>query len=145
MRAYLAISLLVALFAGADVHAQVGSPSVSGQPVTVSGRLRSKVVFGPPGFGETPRVDSKVKIYYVELRPALTPKQLALPSSNGDQKVQKTYAYLQLWCGNDFASCETFLQRNKNRSVLVSGITSYALEANDRYPVTMTVGALDLK
>ena len=128
----------------AELRAQVGSPPVTPKPVTIVGQLKSRIEFGPPGFGETRRTDSKVQIYYVELARTLSPEQLHLPPGGGE-KVQNSYSNVQLWCGDSFEACENFLPSHVGQTILVSGITAYALEANDFYPVTITVGAIDAK
>ena len=106
--------------------------------------MRQKQVYGPPGFGETPRLDSKFTVYYLELKRAMSPKQLKLPPSakNADAK---TYSQVQLYCGDNFVGCDEFMRRHSNNIVLASGIAAYAIEPSDVYPVTMTVAAMDRK
>jgi len=125
-------------------HGQSKQGNVSGPITSIVGRLRSKVVFGPPGFGETPKTDSKVRVFYVQLQIPLTPNQLHL-SPTGGAEPRNSYSEVQLWCGDQFDSCERFLHIHTNRVILASGVTAYALEANDVFSVTMTVGALDTK
>ena len=134
---------LVSFFALA-AYGQSKPGSTSGPATTVIGILRSKVVYGPPGFGETPKTDSKVLVFYVQLRTPLTPDQLHL-SPTGGAEPRKSYSELQLWCGDGFVNCEEFLRANTNQAILASGVAAYALEANDVFPVTMIVGALDTK
>jgi len=142
LRYFLAIIMLMLsrLQAPAQADAQTGINNV----VVLEGRLLHKQVYGPPGFGETPRLDSKITVYYVTLKEPMTPQQLKLVSSVRHPGA-KSYAQVQLYCGNDFAGCEQFLKRHSRHVVLVSGTTSYALEPNDVYPVTMTVAAMDTK
>jgi len=123
-------------------YGQAKHESASGPVTTVIGSLRSKVVFGPPGFGETPKTDSKVRVFYVQLQTPLTPAQLHL-SPTGGAEPKSSYSEVQLWCGDRFDSCEKFLRTHINRAILASGVSAYALEANDVFPVTMTIGALD--
>jgi hypothetical protein len=143
LRYHLAIMMLflmVQLAAQAQADAQKGLNNV----VVLEGRLMRKLVYGPPGFGETPRVDSKITVYYVALKVPMTPQQLKL-SSSLKHPGTRNYEQVQLYCGNTFTTCNEFLRSHMNHSVLVRGTIAYALEPNDVYPVTMTVAAMDTK
>jgi hypothetical protein len=139
---YLSALLLVSI---TQLGAAQSDPlPIANSTVVIEGRLKHKQVYGPPGFGETPHLDSKFTVYYVDLRRAMSPEQLRLPLT-AKPSGAKTYSEVQLYCGNDFAGCDEFLRKHVNRNVLVSGSTAYALEPNDVYPVTMTVAAMDTK
>jgi hypothetical protein len=138
------VASAVLILSIAELRAQVGSPPVTPKSVTIVGQLKSRIAFGRPGFGETPRTDQKVQIYYVELAPRLSPEQLHLRPGGG-AKVPNSYSKVQLWCGDSFETCESFLRSHVGKTIIVSGITAYALEAYDFYPVTMTVTAIDTK
>lgn len=143
MKKHLLIKIFILFVAmGLSHQAQTKEYINSSAITTVTGKLRTKLMFGPPGFGETPRSDSRVRIYFIELQPNLTPKQLRLAPGGGEEP-RKSYGKIQLWCGEKFAKCEIFLRAHLNKVILASGIAAYALEANDFLPVTMTVGALD--
>lgn len=114
-------------------------PQLGATPVAISGRLESREIPGPPGFGETPKIDSRATIYYPVLPKPLSAAQLHLPVEGLNQS-DKTYARIQLWCGDHFSKCKDFLRSHIGQNILVSGVTAYALEANDVFSVTMTVG-----
>jgi hypothetical protein len=152
-KAYL-YSMILALFLVVKSEAparsttqNIGDNVVEDKVVTIEGCLMHKQVYGPPGFGETPHVDSKFTVYYVALKKPMTPQQLNLvsgPRYRGDPGV-KNYAQVQLYCGNDVAECDRFMEKHSNRIILVRGTTAYALEPNDVFPVNMTVNAMDTK
>jgi hypothetical protein len=139
-----ATALFLLCFLALTTHGQTKPGNVSSPVTNVFGRLRSKIVFGPTGFGETPKTDSKVGVFYMQLRTPLTPEQLHLSPGGGADR-RKSYSEVQLWCGNGFDSCEKFLRSHINRAISASGVTAYALEPSDVFPVTITVGALDTK
>jgi hypothetical protein len=125
-----------------SVHA-TPNPGTEG-PITLIGRLKMKTHPGPPGFGETPNLDSTLRTYYIELSPAVTASQLHL-SADGGREDRKSYSQVTLWCGNRFNGCENFLRTHVDQVILASGTTAYALDIYDFFPVTMTVGAIDTK
>ena len=133
------IGAACALLALAGTHARADAkqPAVADAMTTVSGTLRTKVVFGPPGFGETPKTDSTARIYFIELPAALTAAQLHLPAGGAD--LRDTYAQVQLWCGPEPESCERFLRRHVSRRIVARGTTAFAVAPMEVLPVNMTV------
>ena len=49
------------------------------------------MIVGPPGFGETPKTDSQIRVYYVELQTPLTPAQLHLSATGGAESRQSYF------------------------------------------------------
>ena len=107
---------VVFLMANLGVAAQLDTPHAANSVVVIEGRLRHKQVYGPPGWGETPRLDSKFTVYYLELRQAMSPQQLKLPPS---KHADNSYSQVQLYC--EFEGCDEFMRKHSNHIVLASG------------------------
>jgi hypothetical protein len=117
--ALIVVFLMVKLGAAAQPDSLHRTNSV----VVIEGRLRHKQVYGPPGFGETPRLGAKITVYYLELKQAMSPELFQLPPSAKNVRA-KTYSQVQLYCGNDFAGCDEFLREHSKHTILASGVAA---------------------
>ncbi|HEX4693133.1 hypothetical protein [Sphingomonas sp.] len=134
---YLSKIIAFATFLSTPVHAY---PIIKKNIIAIEGNLRSRITFGPPGFGESPRTDTKITIFYIELARPISRKALNLPPTS---VAKISYKAVQVWCGSGFDRCWNFLKLNVNKKVIVSGVVQYAAEANDVYPVNLTISAIE--
>lgn len=117
------------------------SPPESDSPpmVALSGVLKSKVEWGPPGFGETPKIDSKVRIFVLKLREPRSAKQLSL---SRDKKGEE-FREIQLWCdSNAFPKCKSRLRESVGHRITVVGQAARGAEPTDYLPVTLRVSLI---
>jgi hypothetical protein len=133
------ILLTVAVFLGLEGTFRA-APFDSDSPpaVVLTGVLKSRTEWGPPGFGETPKVDSKTVIFVLRLRKPQPPKQLSLPE--GKKKLEETISEIQLWCDSAaFSGCESLLKKSVGHRITVAGQAAWAVEPTDYLPVTFHV------
>jgi hypothetical protein len=130
------VTLVLWLGFASTISASAGDDSPP--MVVLTGVLRSKSEWGPPGFGETPTLDSKVVIFALKLLEPRTATQLSL--KEGRKKGQETFSEIQLWCdATAFPRCESLLKKSVGHRVTVSGEASRAVEPTDYLPVTLHV------
>jgi len=104
--------------------------------VLLKGVVRSKTIWGPPGFGETPKLDSKITIYILKLHERRTAKQLQLPDN--EKNLGRTFSEVQLRCDSaTFLNCEAGLTESVGRKITVGGQTTNATEPTDFLPVIL--------
>jgi hypothetical protein len=114
------------------------SNEVSPSVIVLTGILKSRTEWGPPGWGETTKLDSKFAIFVLQLREPRTTRQLYLPDDGKDG--EKRFAEIQLWCDNTaFPQCEAALKKSLGHRITVSGQAAYAIEPADYLPVTLRV------
>ena len=111
--------------------------------VVVEGKLSKMRVFGPPKFGEDPKVDSRVTLYSLEFDHPIKSSALKLFDSTG--VIKDSYKNIQIFCDTNFDRCTRFLDTHNNKRIIVSGIPEFAAEAVDYLPITMTALALQEK
>ena len=105
--------------------------------IVLKGILESKSEWGPPGFGETPRLDSRVSIFVLKLDKPRTARELGLQS---DKKDGEIYKEIQLWCDSAlFPRCQEALRKSKGRRIAIGGQAAFAVEPTDYSPVTLRV------
>jgi hypothetical protein len=105
--------------------------------VVLTGALRSRTEWGPPGFGETPKVDGKVSIFVLKLLKPQTPAQLSLPPV---KKEERHFSEVQLWCDSAaFPRCDELLKKAVGHRITVSGEATRATEPTDYLPVVIHV------
>jgi len=106
--------------------------------VALTGIVRSRTEWGPPGFGETPKADAKVVIFTLKLSAPRTGKQLSLPEEGGKQ-----FTELQLRCDSTtFPNCESALKKSVGQKVKVSGLVESAAAPTDYLPVILRVRSI---
>jgi len=114
-----------------------GSDGDATQAVALTGVLKTKTEFGPPGFGETPKRDSKVRIFVLKLQEPRTVKELALPDG---PKPGEVFSEVQLRCDSSaFPQCETLLKKSVGQRITVSGKTDGQTYPTDYLPVILHV------
>jgi hypothetical protein len=117
-----------------------GSSAEDERPKTVvlTGVVKLKTEWGPPGFGQTPKIDSKVVIYILRLAESRTAKQLSLePVSKGEEE---RVSEIQLWCESTvFPKCESRLKGSIGHRITVAGQVGRPIEALDYLPVILHV------
>jgi len=136
-------SALLLLLHGAGLEAQdvvVDRPSA---PIAaLEGTIKSRGVWGPPGFGETPKQDSRTTIYLLKLKKAKTAAELALGAPS-NRKPTRAYSEVQLFCDSiKFPRCAATVRSSVGREVTVSGRVDFAVEPTDYVPITMEVLAI---
>lgn len=105
--------------------------------IVLDGIVSSRQQWGPPGFGETPKVDQKVRVFVLKLRKPKAAKELSLDSGG---RPGTRFAEIQLSCDTDaFPSCRQRLAESVGHHVTVSGELAYAANPSDFLPVGMTV------
>lgn len=105
--------------------------------IVLEGIVRSQQEWGPPGFGENPKVDQKIQIFVLELRSRKTAQELSL---NPDGHPNRRFAKIQISCDDDaFPSCHRLLTESIGHHVIISGEVAYAINPTDYFPVVMTV------
>ena len=108
--------------------------------VSLAGTISSRKVWGPPGFGETPRQDKRFVVYTLKLKDAKTAEQLSLDEPPGQDSVNKKYSELQLRCyTSSFPQCEGLVSHSIGREVTVSGRVEFAVYPTDYLPITIEV------
>jgi len=133
-----ALTALVLWLGFATITDASPSGSDSSSASVLTGVLKSQTKWGPPGFGETPKLDSKVVIFVLRLREPRTAKQLSLPDhgTKGDER----FSEVQLWCDSTaFPLCEPLLKRSVGKRITVAGQAARAVEPTDYLPVTLRV------
>jgi hypothetical protein len=105
--------------------------------VVLTGILRFKTEWGPPGFGATPKIDGKVAVFVLNLLKPKTPAQLSLPPG---EKKERHFSVVQLWCDSAaFPRCEGLLRKSVGQRITVSGQATRATEPTDYLPVVVHV------
>jgi hypothetical protein len=120
----------------------LAAQSPSAPIVALEGTIKSRRVWGPPGFGETPKQDSRTTIYVLKLKKPRTAAGLSLrtPSS---QEPGKKYFEVQLFCDSvKFSRCAAAVRSSIGHEVTASGRVDYAAEPADYVPITMEVLAI---
>jgi hypothetical protein len=103
--------------------------------VSLTGILKSKMEYGPPGYGETPKTDPKIKIFVLKLSKSQTGRQLSLPG-----EATRKFSEIQLRCdSNAMPQCEPFLEQSIGRQITVSGETDGQTYPTDYLPVILYV------
>ncbi|WP_158786507.1 hypothetical protein [Granulicella sp. L46] len=126
------------------VCALQGSPATSreikyGSEVTMHGRLVSSWRFGPPGFGETPKTDPKVRFVFLQLNdPVNVGPAQAVPKDDSDIEAHNNVKVIRLWC-MDNVECEAVVKHLPVCPVSVSGKLHAEVAPLDFLPVTMDV------
>jgi|WetSurMetagenome_2_1015567.scaffolds.fasta_scaffold116030_2 hypothetical protein len=137
MRWLTIVSMMVVLSFG-SVRMIAASPSSDEPVVVLTGVVKSKTEWGPPGFGETAKVDGKFVIFTLKLVAARTGKQLSLPEDAKDR--DKKFAELQLRCDSSaFPACEGALKRSLGHRVTVGGQVERAAAPTDYLPIILRV------
>jgi hypothetical protein len=126
---------LAALF----VRAQVSETSTaSSRVIIVKGTIKSKKVWGPPNFGETPKQDARYVIYVLKLKEGKTATELSLNEES--ENSHRRYTELQLRCDIGlFPKCERLISHSVGREVTIGGRAEYRVAPTDYLPVTMDV------
>ena len=133
---------IVALVGLGYAAAQSNSPVSGSTVLTLEGRVSSRKTWGPPGFGETPKVDSRLVIYVLKLGEAKTPKQLSL--SENSRELRQDVSEVQLRCDSKaLPRCESLLKQSLGRRVTVVGEITEAATPTDFLPVTMFVRLIE--
>lgn len=105
--------------------------------MVLDGIVSSRQQWGPPGFGETPAVDQKVRIFVLKLHRSKSAKELSLPST---EKLGRRFGEIQLSCDTSaFPSCRRLLEGSVGHRVTVSGELARAVNPTDYLPIGMTV------
>lgn len=114
------------------------SSSASSRIVIVKGTIKSKRVWGPPNFGETPKKDARFVIYTLKLKEAKTAAQLSLDEAAGNRL--NSYIELQLRCDiARFPQCQALISHSVGREITIGGRAEYGVYPTDYLPVTMDV------
>jgi hypothetical protein len=132
------LAMVILWLAIVTIGSAVSSEEDSQTTVVITGILRSRTEYGPPGFGETPKVDSKVRIYILKLHKPCTAKQLFLPE--GARRGIENISEIQLRCDSQiFPQCEPILKKSIGKRITVSGETSGQTYPTDYLPVILQV------
>jgi hypothetical protein len=135
MKTYWVATSLLAAFGWLGA---VGAASASTAPVVLKGVLKSRTEYGPPGFGENPKIDGEVVIFVLRLRKPLTAKQLLLPDDVN--AAGETFSEIQLSCDSvAFPQCQSLLKRSVGHQITASGQAMRATAPTDYLPVTLHV------
>jgi hypothetical protein len=106
--------------------------------VTLTGRVEKRREWGPPGFGETPKRDTRIVIYLLKLKMSRTARDLALPPDG--THLDDSYREVQLRCDSTvFPQCELILKSLQGRQVTVVGEPGYAIHPTDYVPIVVQV------
>lgn len=106
--------------------------------VVLTGILRSRMEKGPPGYGETPKLDRKVVIFVLRLPKPQSAAQLSLPRGGKLEGMQ--ISEVQLWCDSTvFPSCNSVLKKSIGHRITVSGQATPAAEPADYLQVVFHV------
>lgn len=131
------VSVWLCLFFSATPAITVTASEQSPKMVILTGTLRSKTEWGPPGYGETPKVDGKVAIFVLKLSKPETALQLSIPPG---EKEERCFSEVQLWCDSAaFPRCDALLKKSVGRRITVSGQAARATEPTDYLPVVIHV------
>ncbi len=119
----------------------------SAASVQLAGILQSKTELGPPGFGETPKVDSRVKVFVLKLEEPLTQEQLSLQpakSGRGTSDLPKRFDEVQLRCADSAVGfpCEATLKKLVGHRIRVRGDADWAVYPTDFLPVILSVRSI---
>ncbi len=136
-------SAILLLLHGVGLAAQdvvVDRPSAP--MVALEGTIRSRRVWGAPGFGETPKQDSRTTIYLLRLKKPKTAGGLSLGAPS-NREAAREYSEVQLFCDSTkFPRCAATVHSSVGRRVTVSGKVDFAVEPTDYVPITMEVLAI---
>lgn len=134
------LSVMPLLLYGVSLAAQdVVSDRASAHVVVLEGTIKSRRVWGPPGFGETPKQDTRTTIYVLKLKKPKKAAELSLGAPS-NEKPPKEYSEVQLFCDSiKFPRCAAAVHSSVGREVTVSGRVDFAVEPTDYVPITMEV------
>ncbi len=143
MRTIFAFALLLS-FHGVGIAAQgVADERAPASMVALEGTIKSRRVWGPPGFGETPRQDSRTTIFLLKLKKPKTAAELSLSTGSNEGPARK-YSEVQLFCDSvKFPRCTAVVHSSVGHEVTVSGRVDFAVEPTDYVPITMEVLAIE--
>jgi hypothetical protein len=111
--------------------------------VVLEGTVRSEIVSGAPGYGESSKTDSRVRLFYLQLRRPATQSQLHLPKSEAGVQ-NRMFGVIELYCGSK--RCESSLVSHLNKRMIVSGVANWPEAGNDIFfDVNMDVSSLDMR
>jgi hypothetical protein len=139
------LMMLVLWLGFASVVNAQSSKEKSSSIVVLTGILRSETKYGPPGWGETPKIDPKFKIYVLKFQEPLTAKQLSLHAESGEDlgndetKGKDKYAEIQLWCTSEVPQCEDVLKKAVGHKITVSGEAVRCAEPANFLPASMDI------
>lgn len=119
-------------------QAQSLSPEKKNSMLVLSGLLQSRGMWGPPGFGETRKVDVRTVIYVLRLSSGKSSSELQLPSEAEYGKSK--FREVQVKCEVErFPQCYEILKKNIGKRLTLVGETSYSVYPTDYLPVNITV------
>lgn len=103
------------------------------------GRLASSWRYGPPGFGETPKTDPKVRFVFLRLDdPINVGPNPTVSKDDPDIEAHSNIKVIRLWC-MDNPGCEVVLKHISRCPFSVSGKLHAEVAPLDFLPVTMDV------
>jgi hypothetical protein len=142
MRTFASAILLLLYGVGLAAQDLIADPP-SAPIVALEGTIRSRRVWGPPGFGETPKQDSRTTIYVLKLKKPKRAAELSLRAPSSREPAKK-YSEIQLFCDSvKFPRCEAAVRSSVGHEVTVSGKVDFAVEPTDYVPITMEVLAIE--
>jgi hypothetical protein len=142
MRTRFVCAVLLLLHCVGLAAQDVVADRVAAPMVALEGTIKSRRVWGPPGFGETPKRDSRTTIYVLKLKKPRTAAELPLDMRSNREPARK-YSEVQLFCDPvKFARCEAAVRSSVGREVTVSGRVDFAVEPTDYVSITMEVLAI---
>jgi len=110
-----------------------------GSETKLHGRLASSWRYGPPGFGETPKTDPKVRFVFLKLdAPVNVVPDQAVSKDDPDIEPQRGVETVRLWCMESLR-CEAVEKKLPRCPVWVSGKLHAEIAPLDFLPVTMDV------
>ena len=132
---FLLVFLIVSpISALADEVAAVSADQAA--PVSLCGSLKRETRWGPPGFGETPKVDAKRLVWFVELR---RPTVFRHKGDNG-KNVEETLKAVQISLASN--AFDHQLHRSQGRPVVITGPVWSASSEGDMTPVVIEMAAI---
>ena len=143
----LAALLWVGLNPGMGCNAErcpsVNAPVRYSTPIDLAGRLAEREVFGPPGYGENPRTDTKVKIVVLRLpcKVDVLPLANSQVSETADLDPVHDVSEIQLFFSKEL---EASLRSYFGKTVMVNGALSEGLAGGEFTKVVMTVKKISL-
>ncbi|QHS50333.1 hypothetical protein [Edaphobacter sp. 12200R-103] len=105
----------------------------------LAGHIRMTWQYGPPGFGETPRTDPKVKFAYLLLaKPIVVVPAANSTGNNPDSETVKNVRKIRLWCFEK-PECKELFHIASDCVVTVEGQLHHGIAPLDFYDITMDI------